>query len=186
MIVGSADVQLAKQILFFSALMLFFTSASAFEMPQRKWLALDLGLIGRAVEVSAADDVHGWGVSLANYEQFFFSQAIDARTDQRVDPKIDVFGLSRIWRHAHLMGNVVLGVGVAYARGQWGRNCVNEPGFLTSIERCDIEKISTLGIPLHASITLGRYAGIGLFVRSLYTTKSRSAMAGITFSFGQF
>jgi len=131
----------------------------------------------------------GWGLSYAymgtDNGNDLFDEIIDRDTNESVAPGVILIGASGIWGYPFRFGYTDFSAGIAYATGDWTNNC--SPSRDTfSPDRCDVIDISNVGIPLRASVALGKYAGLGLAVEAFYSSFEHRVSVSVFASLGQF
>lgn len=132
------------------------------------WVELGLAQDGVTAHIKQRKGHQGWAYSYYNFqnptEMFIASYDYVARnTMEPVQADFHVLGISRFTSASFGWGYADVGVGLGIGKGDWLENCDRSSSFVfhTTYE-CDLKDGSRLGIPIHASAVLGRYAGIGV------------------------
>ena len=153
-----------------------------------KWMTFDKPIFGSySLNMNMTNGGNGWNFSMSQFRQDgFLTTYRDNVTMEELQPRLNSMALSRIWHKPLRLGYVSWGIGLAYARGSWARNCVGLPDGWWDVY-CDSESISTVGVPFSFNVALGRYLGLGVSARILYTAEDRKfGMVSLQIPLGDF
>lgn len=173
------------------AISLFLTTYSAYADYDKYWLEVSEGLqYGATIKLKVRDNDKGWALVHSKYteEEFFGTTNFNRETKRRHDAEFKVYGVTRFVSMPFRWGYVDAGAGLGYGKGTWSENCEHyKDGFLGSSDICDLKDGSSLGIPLHASASWGKYIGIGVNVDVfLSLERETTAQVGLVIPFGLF
>ncbi|MDN3651479.1 hypothetical protein QWY77_01605 [Thalassotalea ponticola] len=120
---------------------------------------------GETLKVKARDENKGWALIYSKYtnDEFLGAGQYDRESFESLDAKFNVYGVSWVGSAPYSFGYADAGIGVGYATGTWVDNCEKyEQGLWGYSELCDLNDDSGIGIPLHASLSFGKYIGLGV------------------------
>lgn len=178
-----------KKILAIFSLLLF--SSTAYSEYNRYWIELSSGVVGgTTIKVKMREEHKGWALIYSTYDQeLFFGQTdVNRETQEPINAKFNVYGVSRFFSSSFSWGYADAGIGLGCGNGTWSENCRDrkERLFGSSLQ-CDPKSGSTLGIPLHASASLGKYIGIGINIDIFLSPVSGNfTQVGIVIPLGLF
>ncbi len=157
----------------------------------RYWLEYSEGLqYGSSFKIKVRDNDKGWAFVHSNYteEEFFGTTNLNRVTKTRHDAEFKVYGVTRFVSIPYSWGYVDAGAGLGYGDGTWSKNCEHyQDGLLGSSDICDLKEGASIGIPLHASATFGKFIGIGVNVDVfLSLERDTTAQVGLVIPFGLF
>lgn len=158
------------------AIVLAFFSISSYCKYDAYWLEASGGLeYGETYKFKIRDDYKGWALIYSRYseDEFLGNSHVDRNTLDKIEPEFRVYGISRFVSAPFKWGNADVGIGLGYGHGDWSENCkANDEGlFGTTTEQCELKSGSSIGIPVHASATLGRYVGVGVNIDVFFSYK---------------
>ena len=169
-------------------------SSSAFcdILGDQLWVAATPMLGFEELSLKTATENKGWAISYTAYEPDAFGYFSDLhRTkngDENINREVSEISVLRFYRANTRYLYADFGFGLGYLKGSKEKNCVKQGSTLFGANsyRCDEEDVSELSIPVEVNLAVGRYAGIGITIRTSISEASPGVMLGITYSFGQF
>jgi len=149
-----------------------------------------IGVLGE-LSFKTATDNKGWAISSTVYEKdnsfLPFSDSYTIKSeDRRINRDLSEISVLRFYRANTRYLYADFGFGLGYINGSKEKNCVVQSSFFSTQYRCDEEDVSGLSIPVEVNLAVGRYAGIGITIRTSISKASPGAWLGITFPLGQF
>lgn len=148
-------------------------SAVAHGQYDRYWFEMSAGFgvngdvgghTGHTFKLKFREASTGFALIYSNYSgEGFLESAKDRESQEHLSPVFDVYGVSGFVSAPFKFGNMDAGLGVGYSNGDWIENCDDsESGWVGSSKSCDSKAVANIGIPLHASFSVGKYLGIGI------------------------
>lgn len=146
------------------------------------------GGIGLGLHLNIHTDKHNWVLGYDNLDQdILFSGHEDRATGDSINGDIKTYSVSKLWHWPYRLGHTSVSVGGSLLKGYWGVNCGERSQlFFGTSQECDRKQFTTLGIPIRATASFGRYVGIGYVVEININTKEPYALAGIIIPIGGF
>ncbi|WP_394203277.1 hypothetical protein [Marinagarivorans algicola] len=134
-------------------------------------------------------DKHNWTLGYNSLHQsfVFVRDPVDRATGNSINGNIKAYSVSKLWHWPYRLGYASVSVGGSLLKGRWGVNCARSTmeGFGRS-EECDLKQFVTLGIPLRATASFGRYVGIGYVAEMNINAKDSYILLGMTIPIGGF
>ena len=139
----------------------------------QQWVQFNAGVRETyGVQFKHTVDGIGWSGGMLSFgQEFIFDTTIDRDSLQRVSPSVKVFEVSRLWTKPYGWGYADFGIGFGVAKGEWATECGYSTNSILFGRECDIENVTTVGIPIHTSFSFGRGAGIGMGLSYFYSSE---------------
>lgn len=119
-------------------------------------------------------------------KQDFLSSRYDRETELRIDGRLKVISVSRLWHRPARKGYLSGSVGLSFLRGHMGEDCNQVESFLFPRYSCDSKIVSTVGIPLRISAGFGRYVGIAAHIELNLNPEVPYILTTFSFPIGKF
>ena len=165
-------------------------STICYAQDKQQWIQLNAAPLNSSysVQFKHIENRSGWSVGMSVFEKdSFLTSTVDRSNQESIDPQVRVLEASKLWSIPFRSGFADFGVGLGVAQGEWSNNCsASAPSSILPVNECDIKNVSTVGIPLQASITLGRYAGIGLGFNYFMSSERSYSLLSLTVPLGNF
>lgn len=173
----------------FLLLSLLFYSSFSFAEYDRAWLQLGSGLGAFNAQVKVASESSSWAYEAAAYyhEDYLLSSTVERDNGNELKTMFKVLAVSKFWSAPFSWGYADVGIGLGIGQGSWKDNCssLDDDG-LFKTDECDVKKGMRLGIPLQASVSVGKYVGLGISLNAFIQQDHRHAGFLITVPLGKF
>lgn len=169
----------------------FFISfcAPSFAEYDRTWVQVGSGYGAFNLQLKMVDGNSGWAYEAAAYyqEDILLTTTVERGSGKEIKAMFQVLAVSKLWSAPFGWGYADVGVGLGIGHGKWTGKC-NEvkDGSLFRTNECDIRGGTRLGIPLQASVALGRYVGLGLSFNAFIQQDKTLVGALFTIPLGKF
>jgi hypothetical protein len=153
------------------------------------WVQLGSGFGAYSFQLKTVTENSGWSLEVAGYypPTMFEDTIIDRDTNKEVDPMLKVLAVSKLWSSPVSWGYADVGFGLGIGSGSWTKKC-KEFGsdFLGSNYECDYHEGTRIGIPLQASVAMGKYVGLGLSLNAFVHSEDAQIRILFTLPLGKF
>ena len=154
----------------------------------RTWMQVGSGYGAFNLQLKMVDGNSGWAYEAAAYyhEDYYLNSTVERGSDKELKAMFQVLAVSKLWSAPFNWGYADIGVGLGIGQGKWVGKCddIEDSWFRT--KECDVKSGTRLGIPLQASVALGRYVGLGLSFNAFIQQDKALAGALLTIPLGKF
>lgn len=176
------------RLLFALLYFLFYSSLSHAEY-DRAGLQLGSGLGAFNAQVKTDSENSGWAYEAAAYyhEDFILSTTVERGSGKQLETMFNALAVSKLWSAPFSWGYADIGIGLGLGHGSWKENCseVGDEAF-SKTDECDVKEGTRIGIPLQASVAIGKYVGLGVSFNAFIQQDNRHASFLITLPLGKF
>jgi hypothetical protein len=133
-------------------------------------------------------DNHSWTIGYRALDQdFIFGSRDDKSTGAGIEGQIRELSVAKLWHWPFKYGYASLSAGGSLLKGDWGTNCGERISqFIGWRRECDRNEFTTIGIPLRATASFGRYVGIGFSAEVNINAEEPYVLLGINIPIGGF
>jgi hypothetical protein len=169
-------------------LLLLFTSSS-FSEYDRTWAQLGSGFGMFNFQIKIDNENSGWAFEAAAYyhEDFLLDTTLEAGSEKDLETMFKVLAISKLWSAPFNWGYADVGIGIGIGQGDWKSKCrdIDDESFFATSE-CDVRRGTRLGIPVQASVAIGKYVGLGLSLNAFIKQEDSHAGFLVTLPLGNF
>lgn len=178
-----------KPLFIISALISSLFCSLSYADDNQTWVQVGSSYGAFNLQLKTVTDNSGWAFEVAGYypPSMFGSTIIDRETNKEVDPMLKVLAVSKLWSSPFSWGYADAGFGLGVGTGSWTKKC-KEFGsdFLGSNYECDYYIGTRIGIPLQASVAIGKYVGLGLSLNAFVHSDDAQVRILFTLPLGKF
>lgn len=135
------------------------------------------------------DESSGWAFEAAAYyhEDFALSSTLEAGSEKDLETMFKVLAISKLWSAPFSWGYADVGIGLGIGQGDWKFNCRDrDDGSFSTTSECDVKRGTRLGIPVQASVAIGKYVELGLSLNAFIKQEDSHVGFLVTLPLGIF
>lgn len=153
------------------------------------WVQVGSGFGAFNLQFKTVTENSGWAFEVAGYypPTMFEGVITDRDTNKEVDPMLKVLAVSKLWSSPFSWGYADAGFGLGVGTGSWTNKCKElDTSFLGTDYECDYYEGTRIGIPLQASVAIGKYVGLGLSLNAFVHSDDAQLRILFTLPLGKF
>lgn len=154
------------------------------------WVELGVGFLDENISLNIRGEKAGWALKFSNFNDNLRSASASGHiaSDRLVEvkPSFKTIGLTRLWSAPYAWGYADVGVGLGFGEGEWDESCKGELRLKINTSGGCVEEGSMFGIPLHGTVTVGKYIGMGLYFNAFLGSSKQFGSVGFVYSLGKF
>lgn len=177
----------------YSVILLLLIPMLAHSQYSESWLEVGGGLFsGKTFKIKVRGQYKGWTFIYSKYKEsggaFFGTTKLNRKTLIPIASEFKTYGIARSISVPFRWGYVDAGLGVGYGEGTWSDNCRDQQQDIFGYtELCDQKNLATIGIPIHASTSIGKYTGVGFYFDSFLSFElDQVTQVGVIIPLGVF